>query len=1598
MELEDSEPVCSENLDQNVLPGDEKGEDGSRKDLDDEITEILKEAGVSQNCSARQRVASLILSHDDKDVISYLIKRSKKPNAWQEILEYVKAIFNVLGPLSVENHKSKSAVLLVSMFVAVVDLVHSHGHVDGRVIDCVNFLIQEMEVLPRNLIPSVAECILSYLDNGGDQDLPDSGEGRCRLLELLPRCLGLVASADVVSVPKEGEEPKSMSGSQYREMILKRLLGVSWTKKIVTKMAGLLRELPLETGEMDGFLRKFFFHMKDADPQDLPSLAYQLLLLASKGFKRIVLTGLINLFNKMHTFETNRRNRAGRGQVSRPQASTDAFRQMEGTIVLHINFAVKQDPALGQELLYLVRTNSWPSTPFLVSVLLSIGRIQRFEQASFDLLKAAAVRSYKDCQQCRESRLAASLLGGKCLQTVREMEQSLMRTVSYKNMTLFNLGEFLLLSFIGFVTVMKLCFSMISNGFKSVQGLYKWQVQSSAFGWDHIIPSVVRLGFCLIESAGVGRPRADETSRGSDQVSSTQDLGIRVLTAAFEVHEMARGEIIEQCKCRILGFRPQHSAPIIRQVFGFSFVQTAVTDWDMPVLSLFQLVEDCPQLMLEHSARLKECLDYLTFLSSTSASSLVRAICPLFQLSRDLQDYTILVLRKAMFGREESARMTAVQGLLELVISEKKARVYDSDASIHRNRFSEASCSQSSSQVDRIRLSNRINTNLLQDLLGLLRRCLSQQVNVRETLYQGLPKLLKMDPDSAENIFDLLFPHFSRFYLSGPENTVAFELDACVVVQNEKVRVVEPLDCLLSCIHQLLVLQPPGSATTASGHWMTDFSEEQEVSRMTSGESLAMAFKSIRKTIHSSSLGDFYRDKTLDFSLETPEGEKCIEQARLLLGVLEVLMDSAVHDSLHQPSPVKRAEVAKELESYLDLHDSLVLILGQKPAKNSGKTGSKGRGKGAKSKDFTGQPGGKAVSFLVPRNMMDKRKPLLSTECMVHLLSKFAGQLNSRYSVPAGSQLAGNSNSQSVHEEYKVTETRIVSFTLQNCERQLRVFSVDSTDWDPLRAGDSDWKQLAAPLFKVVCVLSLSGTNAAPGTQDGAKEKGRSGRGKKSDSEMTEGLLFLSVKCLDETLKIAVRKGCAVDLIRQINTECGDHSEVPADKDDENQGSDEESDLSANHQEEIYSGSDAKLVHNWLCREVRPILQALFPRACYPEIEVFASMYLRLGNKLPQVLMKKHGEWAHLLCKEQGLRHVGASRGVIGLALCLNTAPQDFIMAQSIAAELLKVMGSDELDAIEISEKYLIVNEMTKTAIGGLLLQRTDSSLVELEWLTSKLKVQASLEVDQKTPVHPGSSQRNGSSQRAVLEDTLYTRLESIVTVLHYFTTMSLTAPLAEQLLKTATRFYKCLAAVTRLRIAPKGVPQVPPSSRFQRLAEITCKKLTAPLYIFMSAMQRDQQEVSFTKSRGTVSQIKREGRTIPNLIYHIEECERYLIQLSKVSKVNLLRAAKRSTARDFKIMEKDGKRRKTAHTTVAEDEAVEEHNGEGEQEGSAGEADEREDSQAAPSDEVLEDNDENDQEEVDIPMNGYERIPQARANRVGRQASRVIPDSDESE
>ena len=130
------------------------------------------------------------------------------------------------------------------------------------------------------------------------------------------------------------------------------------------------------------FLDKVFVGMKRVDLQDLPSLVYQLLVLSamSKGFsKREVIEGIVMFFG----------SKMGSNMSS-------IFRQVEGTVLLHVNFSVKQDLSLGQEVMGLVRSDFRAFNHFTVAILLSVARVRRFSESSLGILKTAVLTAYRD--------------------------------------------------------------------------------------------------------------------------------------------------------------------------------------------------------------------------------------------------------------------------------------------------------------------------------------------------------------------------------------------------------------------------------------------------------------------------------------------------------------------------------------------------------------------------------------------------------------------------------------------------------------------------------------------------------------------------------------------------------------------------------------------------------------------------------------------------------------------------------------------------------------------------------------------------------------------------------------------------------------------------------------------------------------------------------------------------------------------------------------------------------------------------------------------------------------------------------------------------
>jgi Fanconi anemia group I protein len=63
------------------------------------------------------------------------------------------------------------------------------------------------------------------------------------------------------------------------------------------------------------------------------------------------------------------------------------------------------------------------------------------------------------------------------------------------------------------------------------------------------------------------------------------------------------------------------------------------------------IVKDCPEELEDHLPKIKESLDYLSFLSLATAIRLMAALKDVAKTNRSFRDGLILILRKALFSK-----------------------------------------------------------------------------------------------------------------------------------------------------------------------------------------------------------------------------------------------------------------------------------------------------------------------------------------------------------------------------------------------------------------------------------------------------------------------------------------------------------------------------------------------------------------------------------------------------------------------------------------------------------------------------------------------------------------------------------------------------------------------------------------------------------------------------------------------------------------------------------------------------------------------------------------------------------------------------------
>ncbi|KAJ0232275.1 Fanconi anemia group I-like protein [Hirschfeldia incana] len=1291
-------------------------------------------------------------------LLSYLKSRSSLPSPSKPVSEYAIALLSLI---SLSPTTPSLSSLLASLLLAYAQIFPKIPS-DSDSLKTIQLFGTLIRYLRDEEIKSVVDSILSGVSRVVAVD-------DAQLFDLLPVCFDLLRN------PIEAKA----SEIDYVNSAVDRVLSCEWEKGFVTKIVSLAKEFQfLDKGRKSELLEKVFCGVKCIDLQDLPSLVYQLLVLASKGFcKREVIGGVVCFF----------------GSKAESRVAS-VLRQIEGTVLLHVNFAVKQDPSLGQEVVALVKSDLRAFNHFTVAVLFSVARVRKFGENSLGVLRTGLLSAYNDYRFSKDCKWLPDELKEERLLHAKLVEKSLLRAVS-----------------------------------------------ECKYGREHVFPSVIQFGFMLLESVEEGR---SNEFGGSSGVLGIEKLSIQILGTLFEVHDMTRNEIIEQCKFRILSLKCAKSKPILR-LLGY-------------------LVQRYSLIMLEYVHHLKELLDYFTFMEGNISCFLVSAVIPLIKFSRDLQDYTILVIRKAMFRREDTVRISATKVIIELILAEKQAK---KDSSF---TLQDSSSQASSSQQTEVSCTAR--GNLFTELNGLLQRCLYQQAKVKEVVYDGLVKLVLIDPSSGAHVLDFLMPHFLRFFRQDTDFQVG--ITSCIKVEGGKFITEEPLDRLLFCISWILLLQPHNSPDRPSdiawpcfGFSLTQ--ENEQAGRNVSHEVYSSTLLKVRNFLLGKKLGDIVglSQDTVSASLEE---DKRKSYCLIILGIVQVLLNYIVTDLEKQPEG-KKGEIEKDIVDLVDLYESLEKEVGKSKQGNIGK---RVRFSSRNKSDDTD------VGF-ASINEEREQVPFLATSSICQLFL-IAFKLHSCKSAGNLSGLEDHSQSSSAKTEKSIY--RVFSFILHVCVGHLRssLCMKEENPLKPLVYGDMI--VLGPTLLKVVYLLK-----PGPPLVTGQANKENKGR---KDAEGRKQCLHLALLSLKELLSIYSSGSGLTGLLEDLLA-------VPASEDSIS----EECSGASNIEDPL-----VKSIENFMGKVMKPIITDLIAQnsndveetntiTC--AVQILCDIMLMIGNALPDKSKQRHGSWAHEIFRSCETSNTTVAKSILKLAISFTTSPGDLCIAVEVAKELQNVIGLDKADTSQVSESYTIINQSTSASITSCILQLVDSAIGDMDWGTKKLK---NMYVASQKNIHLNHDDESTSG--LALEEALYAMAESTVKILSSFVLMNLKDSQAAQFLRLAVKFYKQLAQIVKQRIAPKGCKQSLPSLKFQKLVELTCKSLTVPLYPFLAELQKEQQESVSSNAKGIINKIKQENKCIPDLIFQIEDYERYLIQLSKVTKLNLLRHAKRSTARDFKIIE----------------------------------------------------------------------------------------------
>ncbi|CAG8517853.1 10924_t:CDS:10, partial [Gigaspora rosea] len=620
-----------------------------------------------------------------------------------------------------------------------------------------------------------------------------------KLFAFLPMFL---STFDIISDDIELPSDKSsagalISGPDYKDYVLNKICSYKWHVSNVLSLIGEFRDVLMTNDQLQFIVEKILRQFNSIDMDGIPPLIYQLLLLSRKGHKRLILRGISEHFNSLDEEVTeDQEQNSDERDVSSNSLSFAQLSHMEGTVIIHICFAITQDQELGNEFMkYVKMSKTALFTPFNISCLLSIARILRFKDQTLDFLKSSIMSAFKDREKLEKAKWISHVDSSRIISS-----------------------------------------APISEIFRKI-------IRKTSFGWDQVTQSLVQLGVFILDSAVSSCPfsKSVETFKMLNGPPTTSnemagDLGTTILFEMFKIHEMVRAEVLEQILIRVISKAPS-------------------AGYFLNLLKL--IVKETPHSLHNHLTKIKGTLDYLTFLPTSIAEIFLKAIQPIILVNKSFRDGLM----------DMDGRQNALAGYLQLL---RITTIRGSDV----QSMSQMPIGSSKS------LSRQDQNSLFFEILRILRRCFSQQPQIRLSLYQGLIDLMDTEQNIKPIVFDILFPHAK----TSIHATIL--LESCLNSVDGSTFITEPLPYLFSCISKSI---------TSSNDAEKDNNDYDKGQLQKCKDFLQLLIERLIKA----DMTEFSIDPASDFKMSSNEGMRNNLSANILLGCYEAAIEYVFFSEEH---------------------------------------------------------------------------------------------------------------------------------------------------------------------------------------------------------------------------------------------------------------------------------------------------------------------------------------------------------------------------------------------------------------------------------------------------------------------------------------------------------------------------------------------------------------------------------------------------------------------------------------------------------------------------------------------------------------------------